>query len=119
MTDEQSRQQAGVDAFVRTVRARRCLWGLESADGFAVCESGLAPGTGVMPFWSGEELATRHAVGEWSGYRAVAIDLDEFLEHWTLGLAGDGYLVGIEWDASLEGAEVEAEVLEEMLLGER
>lgn len=114
-----ARHEAAVREFAKAVRAGQKLWGLVSEQGWAVCESVAAAGTDVMPFWASEADAARHAADEWAGYHAEAVDLNEFLEHWTLGLAGDGMLVGVAWDDALEGAELEAEVLEEMLLGER
>ncbi|MCB1737557.1 MAG: DUF2750 domain-containing protein [Gammaproteobacteria bacterium] len=111
--------EAALRQFVKAVRQSGQIWGLESANGWALCEASQAPGTNVMPFWSSESAAAAHGVDEWGEYTATAIDLDEFLEHWTLGLAGDGMLAGVDWDESLEGVELEAEVLEEWLLGER
>ena len=111
--------EASLRRFVQAVRKSREIWGLESEEGWALCESIQVPGTNVMPFWSSESAAAAHGVDEWVEYQATPIDLDEFLEHWTLGLAGDGMLAGVDWDESLEGVELEAEVLEEWLLGER
>lgn len=105
--------------FVAAVRESRRIWGLASDEGWALCESNVAPGTEVMPFWSTAEAAAAHCEDAWDGYAPTEIDLDEFLEHWTLGMAGDGVLAGADWNEELDGPELEPEILEEWLLGER
>lgn len=84
-----------------------CVWGLESAEGWAQCASEKHSNTAVIPFWSQPEYAQSHQQGEWQGYNVTAIALDEFLEDWLLGMHKDVLLVGINWNAQLEGEEYE------------
>lgn len=84
-----------------------CVWALEGEEGFALCESEKYPRTEVMPFWSQQEFAELHADGDWADYRAVAIDLEEFMDDWLTGMHEDVLLVGINWNDELEGIELE------------
>ncbi|MBX2809221.1 MAG: DUF2750 domain-containing protein [Cellvibrionaceae bacterium] len=84
-----------------------CLWGLESAEGWAQCASEKHADTVVMPFWSQPEYAEIHRCDQWQDYRVTAIALEEFLDDWLLGMHKDVVLVGINWNAQLEGEEYE------------
>ncbi|AOS95857.1 hypothetical protein AUP74_00386 [Microbulbifer aggregans] len=93
--------------FLPESAAQGCVWALEGDEGFALCASEKYPQTDVMPFWSQREFAERHVDGEWQGYRVVAIDLEEFMDDWLTGMHDDVLLVGINWNAELEGIELE------------
>ncbi|GAA5524238.1 hypothetical protein Maes01_00792 [Microbulbifer aestuariivivens] len=84
-----------------------CVWALEGEEGFALCESEKYPDTEVMPFWSQREFAEQQVEGEWQGYQVVAVDLEEFMDDWLTGMHDDVILVGINWNAELEGVEME------------
>jgi hypothetical protein len=60
-----------------------------------------------MPFWSQQEFAEMHADGDWAGYKVVGVDLGEFMDDWLTGMHSDVILVGINWNAELEGEELE------------
>jgi hypothetical protein len=85
-----------------------CVWGLQHSDeSWALSASEKHPDTNVMPFWSQPEYAQCHATDDWADHEVVAISLEEFLEDWLLGMHNDVVLVGINWDAELEGEEHE------------
>ncbi len=60
-----------------------------------------------MPFWSAKEDAEHHNVEEWADFEVVEIPLDVFVEDWLITLDEDGVLVGTNWNAELDGKEIE------------
>jgi hypothetical protein len=84
-----------------------CVWGLESEEGWAQCESEKYKDTPVIPFWSQPEYAECHRKNEWAKYQVVAISLEEFLDDWLTGMHEDVLLVGVNWGESLEGEDFE------------
>ena len=102
------------DRFVVEAIENGCVWSLEGPDGWALCGSEKYENTDVMPFWSQEEFALVHCKDDWKDYQPVAIELEEFLEDWLTGMHEDVVLLGVNWDAELEGTEVEPlDLLEE------
>lgn len=95
------------DRFIMEAIQTGCVWGLEGADGWALCPSERYDDTDVMPLWSERSLAARHCVEEWSDYQPVAVALDELLDDWLPGMHEDVLLVGVNWTAELEGDEWE------------
>lgn len=93
--------------FLPESAAQGCVWALEGDEGFALCESEKYPQTEVMPFWSQREFAEQQVDGEWQDYRVVPVDLEEFMDDWLTGMHDDVILVGINWNAELEGVEME------------
>ena len=98
---------ANFDLFVEEALATGCVWGLESEQGWAICPSVTNDELDVMPLWSQPEYAQVHVVGEWSQYQVVPISLEELLDEWLPGMHEDVSLVGPNWNADLEGDEVE------------
>ncbi|MCO1334629.1 DUF2750 domain-containing protein [Microbulbifer sp. OS29] len=84
-----------------------CVWALQGSEGFALCESEKHADTEVMPFWSQKEFAQAHCQGDWAGYEPAPIDLEEFMDDWLTGMHDDVLLVGLNWNAELEGVELE------------
>jgi hypothetical protein len=85
-----------------------CVWGLQHVDeSWALSASEKNAETNVMPFWSQPEYAQCHAVDDWADHQAVAISLEEFMDDWLTGMHDDVVLVGINWDAQLDGKEYE------------
>lgn len=85
-----------------------CVWGLQHSDGsWALSDSEKYADTSVMPFWSQPEFAAVHMGDDWEGHEPVAISLEEFMDDWLTGMHDDVVLVGINWNAELEGAEYE------------
>lgn len=106
-----------LDRFIVEAMELGCVWGLEGADGWALSASEAHDDVDVMPFWSQESFAQAHCQDDWKDYKAVAIDLVEFLEDWLPGMHEDVLLVGINWNAELEGEELEPlDLLEEFEL---
>lgn len=95
------------DLFIEEALATGCVWGLESEQGWAICPSVTNDELDVMPLWSQPEYAQVHVVGEWSQYQVVPISLEELLDEWLPGMHEDVSLVGPNWNADLEGDEVE------------
>lgn len=110
-----------LDRFVVEALSQGCVWGLQGADGWALCASENHEDMDVIPFWSQEVFAAVHCKDDWAQYKPVAIELEEFLEDWLPGMHEDVVLVGVNWDEELEGDEVEPiDLLEEfdMEMGE-
>lgn len=84
-----------------------CVWGLQGEDGWALCDSEKHSDTLVMPFWSQPEFAQCHVEGDWADHEVVPIAVAEFMDDWLMGMHTDVVLVGVNWDADLEGGEYE------------
>jgi hypothetical protein len=107
MTNEQSFESDSYLQFIEESIHCGCLWGLEGPEGWALCGSEKYQDTEVMPFWSQPEMAEIHCQDEWEDYRVVPIALAEFIDEWLPGMHSDVFLVGINFDAEMEGEEVE------------
>ncbi|MDH6018779.1 DUF2750 domain-containing protein [Vibrio splendidus] len=99
--------QANLELFVSETQETKLVWGLRNEEGWLACDSSEFESSEVMPFWSSKEDAQTHNVEEWAGFEVLEIPLDIFVEDWLLTLAEDGVLVGINWNATLEGKELE------------
>ncbi len=95
------------DRFILEAIGTGCVWGLEGPDGWALCPSEKYDATDIMPFWSQPEFAQVHCEGEWAVYKPVPVATGEFLEEWLPGMHEDVLLIGTNWDADLEGIEIE------------
>ncbi len=93
--------------FIAEVKGLGQLWGLQHGDDWVVCDSAEVEQTDVLPLWSSESYARAHCVEEWQDYQPVAISLDDFFDEWVNDLQGDGVLIGTNWNADMEGAEVD------------
>ncbi|MCR6652909.1 MAG: DUF2750 domain-containing protein [Cellvibrionaceae bacterium] len=93
--------------FIEEAMATGCVWGLESEEGFAVCASVVNEEQDVMPLWSQPEYAQAHVEGEWASYKVVPIALEELLDDWLPGMHEDLALVGPNWNAEMQGDEIE------------
>ncbi|RYZ20867.1 MAG: DUF2750 domain-containing protein [Chitinophagaceae bacterium] len=93
--------------FIEQVSANKTVWALRSEEGYAVSPSNDFDDAEVIPFWSDAATAQALASDEWADYKAEEIPLGEFLETWMLGMQQEGMLVGTNWDATLEGTELE------------
>jgi hypothetical protein len=99
--------EENVDRLIVEAIDTGCVWGLEGPEGWALCASEVHDDTEVMPLWSAREFAQGHCVEEWAEYQPVAIALAELLEDWLPGMHADVTLVGVNWNAALEGDEWE------------
>lgn len=95
------------DRFIDDALATGCVWGLESDEGWALCPSVNNDDISVMPLWSQPEFAKLHCAEEWAGYKVIPISLEELLDDWLPGMHEDVLYVGVNWNAELEGEEVE------------
>ena len=109
--------QANLELFVNETKKNQLVWGLRNEeDGWLACDSAEFEESEVMPFWSAKEDAEIHNVEEWEDFEVVEIPLDIFVEDWLITLAEDGVLIGTNWNADLEGKEVEPSELAKMYL---
>ncbi|WED23208.1 DUF2750 domain-containing protein [Vibrio sp. JC009] len=109
--------QANLELFVKETKENNLVWGLRNEEeGWLACDSAEFEESEVMPFWSAKEDAEIHNVEEWADFTVVEIPLDIFVEDWLITLGEDGVLVGTNWNAELEGKEVEPSELAKMYL---
>jgi len=106
------------ERFIDEANELDIVWNLKSPDGFAICESNEFDDTQVMPFWSQENEAKKACVEGWEDYQPNPVRFDDFVDAWLHGMEEDGLYVGINWNAELDGVEIEPVVLIEDLLGE-
>ncbi len=108
--------QSNLDLFIEQTKDTRLVWGLRNEEGWLAVDSTEFENSEVMPFWSSEEDAKLHNVEEWADFEVLEIPLDIFTEDWLLTLAEDGVLVGVNWNAQLEGKELEPSDLAKLYL---
>ena len=110
------------EQFIRRVARTKVVWGLKSQGGWATCPSNEEDNNGktadVLVFWSDRAYAQRCVVEGWEQYEAEEIPLDEFIDRWLPGMAGDGVLAGTNWTAKLIGLEVDPLTLGDELIAE-
>ncbi|ANO32921.1 hypothetical protein BCT86_16185 [Vibrio breoganii] len=108
--------QKNLELFVEQSKEDNRVWGLKNEDGWLACDSSEFAETEVMPFWSDKADAQYHNVEEWADFEVVEIPLDIFVEDWLITLSEDGVLIGTNWNAELEGKEVEPEALAKLYI---
>ncbi len=100
--------QANKELFVTESQETRLVWTLRNEEGeWLSVESSEFEDSEVMPFWSNEADAKAQCSDEWAEFFPSELPLDIFLEDWIITLAEDGVLVGLNWNAQLEGVEAE------------
>lgn len=114
MTELSNDFSENIDRFIVEALENGCVWGLQGAEGWALCDSEKHDNTDVMPLWSQESFARFHCQDDWQNYQPVAIELEEFLEDWLTGMHEEVLLVGVNWNEEMEGEELEPlDLLEE------
>ncbi|ELM6620515.1 DUF2750 domain-containing protein [Vibrio fluvialis] len=108
--------QANLELFIKESQENNLVWGLRNEEGWLSCESTEFEDSEVMPFWSSKEDAQLHNVEEWADFEVLEIPLDIFVEDWLITLGEDGVLVGINWNANLDGKELEPSELAKLYL---
>ncbi|MCG6269674.1 DUF2750 domain-containing protein [Vibrio furnissii] len=108
--------QANLELFIKESQENNLIWGLRNEEGWLSCESTEFEESEVMPFWSSKEDAQFHNVEEWADFEVLEIPLDIFVEDWLITLDEDGVLVGINWNANLDGKELEPSELAKLYL---
>ncbi|WP_439882389.1 DUF2750 domain-containing protein [Pontibacter sp. MBLB2868] len=94
-------------SFISKIVESDKVWGLTHNDTWATSSSSEFEDTEVILFWSEESGAAACAEDDWEGYKAESISVVEFLENWCVGMYSDALLVGANWDAELNGKEIE------------
>jgi hypothetical protein len=89
------------------------VWGLRQKDGWATTADDN--GTIYIPFWPEKEFAELCVTGEWVGYCAESIPLDEFIEDWLPGMDKDNVKASVFPNFTSNNVVIEAKVLLEHL----
>ncbi|NTS76397.1 DUF2750 domain-containing protein [Catenovulum sp. SM1970] len=114
LTDDIQKNQ---DVFVNQTQKGNLVWALCNEQGeFLSVDSTEFEETEVMPFWSDEQDAVIHCVEEWAEFKPTSFPLDEFVEDWLVSLNDENVLVGINWNAELDGIEMEPKTVVELYL---
>ena len=100
--------ESGYRSFITGAAASKLVWGLKNKQGWANSHAKDDEEIVVIPFWSDKALAKNCARDDWKGYLPVAIPLTEFLESWCIDMAENDALVGVNWDANMNGNESDA-----------
>lgn len=109
--------QANSELFVTETQESLVVWGLCNEDGdWLSVESSEFEDSEVMPFWSNGIDAKVHCVEEWAEFLPMELPLDVFVEDWMITLSEDGVLVGLNWNANLEGVEIEPKEVAKLYL---
>nr|WP_086939976.1 DUF2750 domain-containing protein [Thaumasiovibrio occultus] len=100
--------EKNIEIFFEQTKETSVVWGLcNEEEGWLSVDSNEFENSEVMPFWADEADAKQHCVEEWADFEATQIPLDVFVEDWMITLSEDGVLVGLNWNAELEGKELE------------
>ncbi|MBD1558883.1 DUF2750 domain-containing protein [Vibrio sp. S9_S30] len=116
MTKLTSDIESNLNLFVEETKQTKLVWGLRNEEGWLACDSTEFENSEVMPFWSSRGDAEQHNVEEWADFEVLEIPLDIFVEDWLITLAEDGVLIGTNWNAALEGKEMEPSDLAKLYL---
>jgi len=100
-------EQEVLSAFAAKISSNAEVWGIKAEQGWALCSSIEFEETEVLPFFSNKEEAALLCSDDWGEYQPEAIPLESFLEDWLPGMHEDNAMVGLNWNADLEGVEVE------------
>lgn len=100
-------EQKALSGFAADICLNAEIWGLKTEQGWALCPSIEFEETEVLPFFSSKDKANSLCKGDWKIYHAEAIPIDAFVEDWLPGMHEDNAMVGLNWNADLEGVEVE------------
>ena len=101
--------EANCRRFIEHIQESGQVWSLQSDDCWVIVDSSEFEESEVMPFWSDESYASVHCVEQWAHFKPVSISLEDFIDEWLTGMTEDGVLVGPNWNADLEGLEMEPE----------
>ncbi len=118
MKQEQQVEESAMRAedFLHTVIETGSVYGLSKLkqSGWAYCPSNQEE-TVVLLFFSTKEGERVCQKNGWEKYHLIRLDLDVFTDGWLPNMIQDGLHCGLNWDASLQGLELNPEnVLEEL-----
>ncbi|MBY5920490.1 DUF2750 domain-containing protein [Ferrimonas balearica] len=105
MTDNAINPQ--IRAFIEAVTESGQIWALSAGDDWVVVDSAEFADTDALPLFSSESAAKAICHDEWADYQPAAIPVSEFFDTWLESLSEDEVMVGIDWNADLEGAEID------------
>ena len=108
--------EQNVELFIEQAVSTGLVWGLVADDIWAVCSAIDDDNVTVYPFWSNEAAAKIHCQDDWANYEPRPLDTDDFIDNWLPGMQKAGELVGPNWNAELEGEEMEPLDLAEALI---
>lgn len=101
--------------FIRKVVDFEVVWGLYGT-GWV---TSIVNGEEVIPFWPEEEFARICADGEWKGFSAKAISLDDFLLKWLPGMKRDGRRSAVFPSVDGKAVVVDADELYDLIVCEK
>ncbi|AVQ86903.1 DUF2750 domain-containing protein [Plesiomonas shigelloides] len=109
--------QANLALFAAETQQTGVVWGLcqDEVDWLSMESTQFEDGE-VMPFWSNEADARVHCDEEWADFVPTQIPLNLFMNEWLLTLTEDGVLLGLNWNADLEGDELEPEAVAKLFI---
>ncbi|WP_196138122.1 DUF2750 domain-containing protein [Aliikangiella sp. G2MR2-5] len=110
--------RAAYEQFLEEVIGTDIVWGISDGEIWATCDSEDFDEREVIPFWSNEYLAAKLCTDDWAAFKPTPIRFDEFIDDWLHGMHEDNVLAGVNWNESLEGAEIEPVLLIDDLLDE-
>lgn len=107
MDQETEAFKAVYKTFVEKAAANRSVWGLKGKGGWANAETS-GDADAVIPFWNDRAQAKACARDDWKGFLPTEILLADFLENWCIEMAENDTQAGINWNAQMQGVEVDA-----------
>ncbi|MBY6185437.1 DUF2750 domain-containing protein [Marinobacter hydrocarbonoclasticus] len=99
--------QPQVRAFIDAVTESGQIWALSAGDDWVVVDSAEFADTDALPLFSTQAGAQALCQEEWAEYEPAAIPVAEFFDKWLESLSEDEVMIGIDWNADLEGAEID------------
>ena len=81
------------------------IWSLKAKEGWATVDSEERL---CIPFWPHPKYATHFAKGDWEGYAAEAIVLNDFVSKWLPGMEKDGTFVAVFPNNEMQGIVVDS-----------
>lgn len=102
--------QPNYQEFIKECCKTQKIYALGDGEGFAYTYSTHFENTDggeaiIVCFWSNRLLAQACQVAEWKSYRVISIDLSHFLEEICVDFSSQHYVIGANFDESLQGIE--------------
>lgn len=99
--------------FINQIIAKGEVYALTLEDGYAMSLSNFFVNDDdeqieLFCFWSQKEFAKSCILNEWSDYKLSSVPLSVFLEDWCIGTSNENYGMGLDFDESLTGEEVDS-----------
>lgn len=99
-------------AFINEITKTETIYCLEDKNGIAFSESIQFKNDNNEPvpvicFWSNAALAKNCCVDGWESYQLNSMCLSTFIEDWLVQIYNDSLIVGVNFDANMNGIEVD------------